>query len=477
MSDLISRFNEGKLTSTDITEQINDQFWSKGAIKEAMRKRVFTQLGDKLTQPKHYGDIIVKERHFPVFHPLNQIDNGINANSAQLLKAVWFAYNADGTMIGDATGYRSEAIADAVATAVAGAGNEGPSMSGAGNLFNGDSEFAVLDGAYPSLPEEGGNVNAVNARSIVLKGQVQEYGLHMKFTQRSIDMDSRVGVLAQKSKDLGEAKGDVFEAQVQSDLLHASEVNRVIAGAGVAGAGTSLTTLNANNELTFADLRLMEQALKQALVPRDTKIISGSRNLDTVVVGKAYYVYVGQQLFPTLQDMQHNGVNVWEPIESYIDGAKGKVAEDEIGRIGAFRFIEVDNMQHYAGVGADATSNATHFSSNKDVMGDSAGLVSSYDVTDGPVYTPDSGRDEDQKPGIAAAPGFDGYPVLFVGSDAFATVGFAGDSSRIKTAMPKPDANNDPFGKKGSMSIAWYFGTLIYRAERIRQIVCTAKIV
>jgi len=473
MSDLISRFNEGKLTSTDITEQINDQFWSKGAIKEAMRKRVFTQLGDKLTQPKHYGDIIVKERHFPVFHPMNQIDNGINANAAQLVKSVWYAYSDAGVMVGSAQGYRSEAIADAVAASL---GTAGPSMSGAGNLFNGDSEFAVLDGAYPTLPEEGGNVNAVNARSIVLKGQVAEFGLHMKFTQRSIDMDSRVGVLAQKSKDLGEAKGDVFEAQVQSDLLNASETNRTFAGGDGTNVATSLKTLTDKNYLAFADLRLMEQALKQALVPKDTKLISGSKNIDTVVVGKAYYVYVGQQLYPTLQDMQHNGVNVWEPIESYYDGARGNVADGEIGRVGAFRFIEVDNMQHYAGAGADATAGVM-YSSNKDLMGDAAGAVSVTDVTDGPVYTPDSGREEDQKPGTAAAAGYDVFPILFVGTDSFATVGFAGDSARIKTAMPKPDANNDPFGKKGSMSIAWYFGTLIYRAERIRQIVCTAKIV
>jgi len=447
MGNLISKFNDGKLTSTDITEQINDQFWSKGAIKEAMRKRTFTQLGDKLTQPKHYSDIIVKERHFPVFHPMNQIDNGINANTATLLKSVWFAYNTAGEMVGDATGYRTQADADGVAGA-----DVTKTMSGAGNLFNGDAEYAVLSGAYPTLPEEGGNVNAVNARSIVLKGQVNEFGLHMKFTQKSIDMDSRVGVLAQKSKDLGEAKGDVFEAQTQSDLINASEINRTIAmGTGSGTAGTTIGAMADGNVLSFGDLRLMEQALKQALVPKDTKIISGSKNTATVVVGKAYYVYVGQQLYPTLQDMQHGGVNVWEPIESYYDGARGNVAEGEIGRIGSFRFIEVDNMQNYAGAGADATGDAVMYSSNATNFGNSngAGTTPKYDV----------------------------FPVLFVGSDAFATVGFAGDSSRIKTAMPKPDATNDPFGKKGSMSIAWYFGTLIYRAERIRQIICTAKIV
>ena len=46
-----SLFNQGKFTSTDIDEQYNDKFWSKGAIREAAKKRVFSQLGDRLTQP------------------------------------------------------------------------------------------------------------------------------------------------------------------------------------------------------------------------------------------------------------------------------------------------------------------------------------------------------------------------------------------------------------------------------------------
>ncbi len=46
-----SLFNSGKLTSTGIDEQYNDKFWSKAAIREAAKKRTFTQLGDRLTQP------------------------------------------------------------------------------------------------------------------------------------------------------------------------------------------------------------------------------------------------------------------------------------------------------------------------------------------------------------------------------------------------------------------------------------------
>jgi len=433
-----SKFNQGGFTSTGIDEQYNDKFWSKGAVKESQKKRTFTQLGDRLTQPKHYGDRIVKERQFPILHELNKIDGGIDATVAEIIVSTFFAYNTSGALVGtfETRDYTDAAAAEAAATSAAAGGKV---LNGAGSIYHGDADHAVVKATFPALTEEGGNVNAVNTKSVTVEGFVKEFGIHTKFTQRSLDMDSRTGLLARKSKELGEAKGDMYEAQVQADLIAASELNRTFAGT----AATSLLTCDETAVLTYSDLRLMEQELKRLLVPHDTKIISGSTKIDTKVIGKAFYVYVGQELSPTLEDMQHNGVNVWKPIEAYKDGSMN-TAEGEIGAIGRFRFIEVDNMQKYRGVGADASATPGYHASK--VAG---GGVESFDV----------------------------FPILFVGSDSFATVGFEGDSSRIKTAMPKADAHNDPFGKNGSVSISWFFGTLIYKAERIRQIACTAKLV
>jgi len=439
-----SLFNNGRLTSTGIDEQYNDHFWSKGAIKEAAKKRVFTQLGDRLTQPKHFGDEILKERQLPILHELNRLDGGIDATTATLVLETFYAYSAAGALVGtfETRDYASATAAEAAATTAAGTG--GKVRNGAGRLYYGDADYAVVNGSFPSLTEEGGNVNGVNTRSITVRGKVSEFGLHTKFTQRSLDMDSRVGILARKTKELGEAKGDIYEAQVQSDLIAASEVNRTFAGT----TASSLLTCDRGAVLTFADLRLMEQELKRLLVPRDTKIISGTNKIDTKVVGKSYYVFVGQELTPMLEDMTHNGINVWVPVEGYSAG--GTVADGEIGKIGRFRFIEVDNMQKYRGTGAVDTADGT--------ATDTAGYHASKPLGGG---TKDA---------------FDVFPVLFVGSDSFATVGFEGDSSKIKTAMPKADAHLDPFGKLGSMSISWYFGTLIYRSERIRQVSCVAPI-
>lgn len=445
MSTNKSLFNTGKFTTTGIDEQYHDKFWSKGAIRESQRTRTFTQLGDRLTQPKNYGDEIVKERQFPILHPMNRLDGGIDATTATMVLASFYAYNAAGTLVGtfETRDYATAALAQTAATTAAGAG--GKVRNGAGSLYNGDADFSVIRGTFPSLSEEGGNVNGVNVRSTTVRGKVYEFGAHLKFTQRALDMDTRTGLLAQKTKALGELKGDIYEQQVQADLLAASEINRTFAGE----TATSLVTCNRDALLTFADLRLMEQELKRLLVPRDTKIISGSTKIGTTVIGKSYYVYVGQELTPLLEDMQHNGVNVWRPIESYKDAAGTNVADGEIGAIGRFRFIEVANMMKYRGAGAvDGVA-----ASSDDVAGyHSSNVAGSANIA------------------------FDVFPVLFVGSDSFATVGFEGDSAQIKTAMPKADANLDPFGKNGSMSISWYFGTLIYKAERIRQIATVATL-
>ena len=438
-----SLFNSGKLTSSTIDEQYNDEFWSKGAIKEAAKKRTFTQLGDRLTQPKNYGDIIKKERQFPILHELNRLDGGVDATTAEVVLGVFYAYNASGVLVGTYETRDYATATDAETAAKDAAGANGKVQNGAGKIYGGDADFSVISGSFPSLREEGGNVNGVNSKSITVKGQVTEFGLHSKFTQKSLDMDTRTGLIARQTQALGEAKGDIYEAQVQADLIAASELNRVFAGV----KASSLITCDREAVLTFADLRLMEQELKRLSVPRDTKIISGSTKVGTKVVAKSYYVYIGQELTPMLEDMVHNGVNVWKPYESYADAAV--LAEGEIGAIGSFRFIEVENMQKYRGVGAANTDD--------DTATDTDGYHSS-------------------KAAGGGADSFDVFPVLFVGTDSFATVGFEGDSAKIITAMPKADAHNDPFAKNGSVAISWYFGTLIYRAERLRQIACVSPI-
>ena len=426
------KFNTGGFNpaTSSIGAQINDKFWSKVAIKEARKKRVFSQLGDKLVQPKNYGDKLVKYHELPIIHALNVNDQAIDANGVKLVKNKWYAYDNAGAMTGNTNGYATKELAKAAA------GATGSIKSGNGNLYGGDTDFAVIKGSFPALSEEGGKVNAVGMKRLILEATVSEFGFHIPFTKKALEMDTETGLLARMSKEVGEAQGEIREKQIAVGLLSASELNRVYAG-----DASTIAEMGAGDVVSFQDIRGMEQSLKLARSPKQTKMIDGSTKIGTVVVGAGYAAYVPQELYPVLEDMEHAGVRVWKPVESY--AAAGTIMEGEIGKISATRFIEVEEMPKYAGAGA----------STKDAI-DDAGFDNMY--TSGDKY--------------------DVFPILYVGSDSFGTIGFEGDVARVNTVMPTADAHNDVFGKKGAVAISWYFGMLIYRPERIRQILTTAKL-
>jgi N4-gp56 family major capsid protein len=426
-------FGTGGATGSSIGIQFNDHFWSKVAVTEARKIKTFSQLGSAEVQPKHYGDTIKKYVEIPILDERNINDQGIDANGAKLIAGKWYAYDASGAQLGEY---------DTQHEAKAAAGDTGSILSGNGNLFGGSKDISVQNGAFAPLTEEGGVVNGVGMKRLMVEAQVAEYGIHMTFTKRSLDMDTEKGLLTRYAKELGVLQGDQREAMIRNGLIGASEQNRVYSG-----DATAIDEIGSGDTLTYGDLRMMDKSLKDARCPKDTALNDGSKKYGTTPIGKARYVYVGEEALPTLEDMEHNGVNIWDPVENYADGTN--TAEGEIGRIGAFRFIEVAEMPNYSGQGADTTDD-----------------VDDEDVAN--RYT-SIGADGKER--------YDVFPILFVGSTSFASVGFQGDVARVTTVMPKADAYNDVFGKKGAVSISHYFGMLYLRPEWIRQIACSMKMV
>ncbi len=487
-------FGTGGASGSSLGKQFNDKSWSRVAIIEAKKKKTFSQMGDKLTQPKHYGDKIVKYHEIPILHASNINDQGINAAGVTLLSGSWYAYDASGNMevtgadASDSKGFTTKAKALEAITVWIGVGSEGTEAdnagagyatealaiaaaeagpdtddnntaygvtsgrieAGDGNLYGGSKDILVQRGAFPALTELGGKVNQVGMKRLDIEATVSEFGYFMSFTKKSLDMDTESGLLARYSRGVGEAQGDIREAQIKSSLLAASELNR-----SYAGDATKIGEVGAGDVLDFGDLRLMDQALKDARCPKDTKLIDGSTKVGTATVGKARYVYVGSEMVPTLEDMSYNSKDVWVPVEMY--ASAGTIADGEIGKIGQFRFIEVEEMTVYEGQGANAD--------------DSQFTENSADLDDTDVANRHTSTTS------ASGPHYDVFPVLFVGSGSFATIGFEGDAARVTTVMPKADAHNDPYGKNGVVSISWYYGFMSLRPEWIRQIVCSAKIV
>lgn len=148
-------------------------------------------------------------------------------------------------------------------------------------------------------------------------------------------------------------------------------------------------------------------------MPKQTTIIDGSTNFGTTVVGAGYTAFVGQELYPTLEDMEYNGINVWKPVESY--AAAGTIMEHEIGKIHNTQAIEVMKPGKYDGAGALST---------------------------------DATNDTDAANRYQTNNHYDVFPILYVGTDSFGTVGFEGDVARVNTIMPKADAYNAPIREK-----------------------------
>ena len=441
----MATFNEGgfepSATNSSIGRQINDKMWSRRAVIEAARINTFSQLSNNLMQKKHYGDKMVKYHDLPILDDRNINNEGIDANGVRVLSGVWYAYDAEGKRItedADAdndTGYSTEDKAKDKA------GDTGTVRTGNGNLYGTSKDLAIQKGAFPILSEEGGWVNRVGMKRLVIEAKIEEYGFFQEFTKRSLDMDTENTLKARMTREMGIAQGTMREAQIRNALIGQAEQNRVFAG-----DATAIDEIGAGDILTYESLRRMDRSLTLARAPKDTTLLSGQSKFDTRVVGKARYVYVPTEALSTLQDMEHNGKSMWKPVESY--AGNGPIADGEIGSIDQFRFIEVEDMPNYSGQGAKT--------GDDDDDEDGANRYSSI------------GSDGEER--------YDVFPVLFVGADSFATIGFEGDVAKVKTKMPGDITQGyDAFGSKGVVSISWYFGMMFLHPEWIRMINCAFK--
>jgi N4-gp56 family major capsid protein len=198
-----------------------------------------------------------------------------------------------------------------------------------------------------------------------------------------------------------------------------------------AGNKTSVGEIVAGDKVTLAELRQMNKILNANLFPKDTQIISGSRNIDTKVVGSARYAYTSDDVVMILEDIMNpiTGKHMWAYVEEYADGAKyakSNVANGEVGKIANTRFIEHPEMLIFE---------------NK---GDSVGGY-----------------------------GLDVHPILYIGSGSFTQIGFQTNGSKTKFTIivKKPGKEvadrNNPYGKVGFVSSEYWYGVLLERTDWI----------
>tara|TARA_B110000238_G_scaffold141773_1_gene152974 strand:- start:1613 stop:2791 length:1179 start_codon:yes stop_codon:yes gene_type:complete len=381
-------------TASDVGSQIRTDFYAKKALVEAAKEQYFGQLADVTAMPKNMGKTIKRFHYMPILDVRNVNGQGI----------------------------------DAAGTTIAN-----------GNLYGSSKDVGTISAKIPALTEAGGRVNRVGMKRLELEGTIEKFGFFDEYSQESLDFDSDSELMQHLTTESVKAANEITEDQLQIDLLNGAGVVRY------AGVATSDVTLSGETggitAVDYDDLVKLSIELNNNRTPKQTKVISGSRMVDTKVVNAARVMYVGSEMVPALMKMtDYHGNKAFIPVAQYAQA--GSVIRGEIGAVDSFRIVEVPEMMKWAGVGAAVTNDAGYHSTG-----------SNYDV----------------------------FPMMVVGEGAFTTVGFQTDGKTVKFKIKhvRPSENHssaDPYGETGFYSIKWYYGTMILRAERLAVVKTVALI-
>ena len=492
-----SMYNEPHGTPSTVGPQIYIEYFYKRALVEAVKEAYFGQMADTTSMPKHWGKTIKLFHYLPILDDRNINDQGIDANGVASQAKVndWTTTHlkhvisvqapaANGGMKYYFEGIGKGAAAAAAATAAQNvaegkvrawavtmgiAQSTYATMSAAlttagytvtvesnaatdpvgmnyGNLYGSSKDIGTIVGKLPVLSETGGRVNRVGMKRLTIEGTMEKFGFFEEYTQDSLDFDNDPELEGHITGEAVKAANEITEDQIQIDLLNGAGVVRFT------GNATSVATLNGGNAaalaatpttvdlLSYDDLVKLGIELDNNRTPKNTKVITGSRMIDTRVINGARYAYIGSELLPTLMRMKdYHGEKAWIPVAQY--GAATSLARGEVGSIADFRFIVVPEMMYWsaAGAAADATAEVCYWESD------------------------DTG-----------AAKVNVYPILVVGDGSFTTSGFQTDGKtvkfKIKHVKPGSDGSysrDDPYGETGYYSIKWWYGSMILRPERL----------
>lgn len=377
-------------TPSDIGGQFRTDHYVKKALIEARELQYFMPLSGVTNMPKNMGKKIKKYHYLPLLDDLNVNSQGLDAAGATIVD---------------------------------------------GNLYGSSKDIGTIPSKLPTLSEVGGRVNRVGFTRTEVEGTFEKMGFFDEYTQESVDFDSDAELREHVSREMLNGAHEITEDALQIDLLNAAGVVRY------AGAATSNATINNTSVVDYDDLLRLHITLNDNRTPLKTKVISGTRMVDTRTISGGRILYCGSELQPILEEMVDlHGNQAFVPVHQYAAGTT--VMNGEIGSIGHFRIVIVPKMLNWAGAGA-ATPNAAFHSDGVN-----------YDV----------------------------FPMLCVGEGSFTTIGFQTDGKTVKFKIfhkaPGEETadRTDPFGESGFMSIKWYYGFLLERPERIGLIKTAAKL-
>ncbi|MCM2973729.1 N4-gp56 family major capsid protein [Larsenimonas suaedae] len=371
----------GKASS--VGTQLRTDYYQKKALIEARKLQFFMPLADVTAMPKNMGKKIKRYHYLPLLDDANINDQGIDATGAKIQN---------------------------------------------GNLYGSSKDVGTISGKLPLLSETGGRVNRVGFKRKEIEGSFEKFGFFDEYSQESLDFDSDEELLSHINREMLNGAHEITEDALQIDLLTQAGVLKY------AGAATKDEEVDGESLATYSDLMHLSIDLDNNRTPKHTKVISGTRMVDTKTLPAARVLYIGSELIPLVRAMKDlHGNPAFIPAQHY--AAAGTVLNGEIGTVDQFRIVVVPEMMQWAGSGAA--------------------------VAEG-----DSGHYED-------AGKYTIFPMLVVGDGSFTTIGFQTDGKTVKFKIihKKPGEKSadrtDPYGETGFMSIKWYYGFMALRSERL----------
>jgi N4-gp56 family major capsid protein len=468
----MQKYNAPPTTPSSVGPQITNEYYVKKALIEIAKEQYFSQLADVTAMPKNMGKKIKRYHYIPLLDDANLNDQGIDAAGVTINAATWtvtlprapagtltqtFAVEANATAAAAAINAVESGVAvksgsvtpwtvtfskqvlnpstDVLTAAVLAAVLGASRTRGSGNLYGSSKDIGTINGKMPTLTENGGRVNRVGFKRKELEGTFEKFGFFDEYTQESLDFDSDADLEMHISREMIMGANEMTEDALQIDLLTSAGVIKY------AGNATSDATLDTNDLVSYGDLMRLSIDLDNNRTPKMTKVIAGSRMIDTRVIPASRICYIGTELLPTFKAMKdlHNQP-AFISVEKY--ASAGNTVTGEVGSVDNFRIVVVPEMMKWAGAGALVTDSINY--------------------------------DNDYR--------YDVFPILVVGSESFTTIGFQTDGKSVKFKIynKKPGEatadRNDPYGETGFMSIKWYYGFMVLRPERIAVLKTVARL-
>lgn len=454
-------------TASSIGTQINSQYYQKKALIAIQKEQYFSQLADTVSMPKNMGKTIKQYLYLPLLDDANLNDQGIDAAGVTIdgTKYTVQLPNLVESFAVDASAIAAAAAANAIEAATAVKTGAGPwtvtytkivtiattqalantlvaaqpgswARQLSGNLYGSSKDIGTISGKMPVLSENGGRVNRVGFKRKELQGTLAKFGFFDEYTQETMDFDTDEMLAEHINREMLRGANELTEDALQVDLINAAGIIKY------SGAATTNLTMGETSLVAYTDLMRLSIDLDNNRTPKKTTVITGTRLVDTRVLPACRVMYIGSELLPTFKAMKdlHNNP-AFISVEKYSAG--GMTLNGEVGSVDNFRLVVVPEMMKWAGAGADASASVTSYETNQ-----------RYDV----------------------------FPILVVGDESFTTIGFQTDGKTVKfKIMHKAPGEetadrNDPFGEQGFMSIKWYYGFMVLRAERIALLKTVARL-